>query len=425
MNHLGRTSLLVVATGSIACEALIHAGICDATALRIVAAGFEAGTVGGLADWFAVSALFRRIPIPFISRHTNIIVKNRQRITESIVDLVINQWLTRENITGKISSVDILEKVLGWYKENPRNCEIAHQTVMGAISHIAQEVNNPDLVGLLEKVMKDQLQKSDLAQPLGKWLLGALQEGKHNNVFEFVIDTLERSLNDRSMHNYLERQLDTIIKNYAEEGFFKKMAIALGELTDAIDTPVMANKILKKLQEVCDKARQNPEHPIRKKVDAVLFDFAEGLAKGRGDAVKAVENVRKSMLQNADLKGLIQKIFENFKESIAEQCQGPDTDLGRIVQGQMDTFMASLETNPEMRHRMNGSIKNVLSGMVDSLNHEIGGMVRDSMSRFDDDALVAQLKDKVWDDLQCIRLNGAVIGGCVGLIIATMKWLTS
>ena len=106
-SKVGHISLLIAIGGLVITEACIHLGLLQGPIWRILATGFEAATIGGLADWFAVSALFHKIPIPIVSRHTNIIVKNRSKLTEAIVELVTTKWLSSEIIHEKLEGLQI------------------------------------------------------------------------------------------------------------------------------------------------------------------------------------------------------------------------------------------------------------------------------------------------------------------------------
>ncbi|NQX81886.1 MAG: DUF445 family protein [Flavobacteriaceae bacterium] len=106
------------ATATIVLIAALKLNYLTHPAWHILLAGFEAATVGGIADWFAVRALFREIPIPFIRRHTNIIVKSRKKLSAGIVDLVSTQWLSKESISSKIADISISNKLLDILKDD-------------------------------------------------------------------------------------------------------------------------------------------------------------------------------------------------------------------------------------------------------------------------------------------------------------------
>lgn len=119
-NNIGTISLLIAFSGLVLFEILLHFQIITNSGWQILKAGFEAATIGGVADWFAVRALFHEIPLPFIRKHTNIIVKNREKLTEGIVDLVTNKWLSPAVITEKLSEVDVASALLE-FLQNPKS----------------------------------------------------------------------------------------------------------------------------------------------------------------------------------------------------------------------------------------------------------------------------------------------------------------
>ena len=162
-NNLGSISLLIAFSGLVFFEVLIHFQIITHPGWNIVKAGFEAATIGGVADWFAVRALFHEIPIPFIKKHTNIIVKNREKLTEGIVDLVTNQWLAPEVITEKLKEVNLATAILE-FLQNPNS----QKKTMGFVREIAvkltSELDNPDFVIAIQKMLSKQIKTIDLTQ---------------------------------------------------------------------------------------------------------------------------------------------------------------------------------------------------------------------------------------------------------------------
>src|SRR4051794_23185891 len=108
VKKLGHLSLAIAAGGFVSLELAIHQGWLSGATWRILAGGFEAGTVGALADWYAVTALFRRVPIPILGHHSNIIVRNRQRIIANLASTVENEWLTPEVIGQHLQQFSIV-----------------------------------------------------------------------------------------------------------------------------------------------------------------------------------------------------------------------------------------------------------------------------------------------------------------------------
>lgn len=174
-SNIGNTSLLLAIGGFVALETGIHFGWLEGAFWRILATGFEAGTIGGLADWFAVSALFYEIPIPFVRKHTNIIVKNRQKLTEGIVELVTTKWLSPEVLREKLAGLSIADSLLRSMEEQAQ-VEKWMNFIRLVLVRLSGELNHPKLPVFLQKILKDQVQQVDISGPLGRWLQATIRE---------------------------------------------------------------------------------------------------------------------------------------------------------------------------------------------------------------------------------------------------------
>ena len=210
-NKIGQVSLLSTLGGLTVTQIGIHAGWLQGYGWTILAAGFEAGTVGGLADWFAVSALFREIPIPIIRRHTNIIVKNRHQLTEGVVDLVTNRWLSPDVIREKLSDVPIAEALVRMLQE-PHNQSRALEFLRDFLGRFADSLDTPEVVHLLQKIFKDQIKGIDIAAPLGRWLDESIRRGEHHQLWDMILAAAQRSLNEDSTRQMLVEKVHGTIQ---------------------------------------------------------------------------------------------------------------------------------------------------------------------------------------------------------------------
>ena len=168
-NQVGRNSLIISITGLIIVQTLIHIGFFKNEYWYILLSGFEAATIGGFADWFAVSALFYEIPIPIIKKHTNIIVRSRAKLSEGIVDLVTNKWLSPEVIKEKIADIPITQNVIKVLKE-PQNNVLVTRFLKEIVTRLTANIDSPEVVQMLQAILKEQLKDVDLSTPLGNWL---------------------------------------------------------------------------------------------------------------------------------------------------------------------------------------------------------------------------------------------------------------
>ncbi|CAM4107953.1 DUF445 domain-containing protein [Flavobacterium antarcticum] len=421
-NNLGFTSLLIAFSGLLVFEVLIYMEILTHSGWHIVKAGFEAATIGGVADWFAVRALFHEIPIPFIRKHTNIIVKNREKMTEGIVDLVTNEWLSPEVISEKLNEVDIASAILE-FLQNPES----QQKSIGFIREIAlkltTELDHPEFVATLQKMLNSQITNLDLASPIGNYLEKAVNNGEHHKLWELLIEASEKSINNAETKELILSKLEEAIKEYGEQGFFKKTTMFLAQKTGGLNINSLTAELLFKTNEMLVEAKENPQHPIRIKFDDWIIEFAQNLVNGRENEVLILDNIKTKLIAYMETEQTVQNLVRKFKQTFASQLDTDDTPLMQFFKTNFNRIVLDLQNDKEAQRKINTWITESISALLTKFHSEIGNMVRSSMIKLNNEELVEQIEGKVGSDLQYIRLNGAVVGGMVGVLLATAKLL--
>lgn len=421
-NYIGSTSLLISIAGLIVVQILISIGFLKFPFWHILLAGFEAATIGGFADWFAVRALFYEIPIPIIRKHTNIIVRNRQKLTEGVVDLVTNKWLSPEIINEKLYNVHIIESVIKTLK-TPENTKKVVGFLKEIISRLTANIDDPEVAKMLQSILKEQIKGVDLATPLGEWLKKSVQKGDHNKLWDIILDAAEKSISDETTRELLLTSFENQVQVYKQEGFFKKIFIGIANGVGAIDSPSILDKIISSIDEFIKEAKGNPNHAIRVKFDKNILDFADNLIEGHEESTKLIKDLQDKLIDNADANSMIQVILNNFKISIKAQLETDDTPLINFLSQNVDKLLNELEADKASQLKIDTWLKATIEELVTKYHHEIGEMVRLSLTKLNDFELVNQIEEKVSNDLQYIRLNGAVVGGFVGIVISLIRMI--
>ena len=350
--------------------------------------------MGGLADWFAVSVLFREIPIPFVRRHTNILVKNRRQLTEGIVDLVTKKWLSQNVIQEKLSDFPMAEPLIRIMQE-PQNQARAVDFLREFLGLFADSLDKPEVAQLLQNIFEDQLEGIDLGTPLSRWLERAIQKGDHHQLWNMMLDTVQRTINDEVTRQMLVDKINGKIQEYKEEGFFKKLIANLGEWVGKVDADSIVSKIIKAVNEFVQEAKNNPAHPARQRFDHSIFQFAQKLASGDLDAHEMINNLKKKFVENADAQGIIQDILIRFKITVLNQLQGNDTPFMTLLIANLRRLLDELQSEKTAQQNIDRWMRETITQLINKYHHEIGNMVRSSLWKLDDVGLVAQIKGKV------------------------------
>ncbi|MEX2593271.1 MAG: DUF445 domain-containing protein [Anditalea sp.] len=420
--NIGHISLLIAIGGLIITEVGIYAGALQNQIWEILATGFEAATIGALADWFAVSALFHEIPIPIISRHTNIIVKNRSKLTEAIVELVTTKWLSSEIIQEKMEGVPIAE---GAFKilEKPKNLERAIDFLRSLLNRFSDNMDKPQVAQLVQKLLKDQIADMDIATPLGRWLEAIIQEKDHLPMMNRLLDESVKALDEPSTRTIIQGKLKWALEAYEKQDWVKKSAVWIGKKTGGIDLDLLTDRLLEMAKVLAMEARRDPEHPIRQKLDHSLLEFGQNLQKGDPNYLVFINNLKRKLIEGEQAQSMYSEILSRFKTTVKDQLESNDTTFMMLLSDNVVRLIKELKTDKDTQHKIDEWVKETIAHLIDKYHHEVGNMVRSSLLKLDDKGLVSQIKDKVGDDLQYIRLNGAVVGGMVGILIAVVRIL--
>lgn len=419
--RLGAYSLATCILGFAVCETALALGWIAHPAWRVVAAGFEAGTIGGLADWFAVSALFRRVPIPLISRHTDIIRRNRTRITAAIVDLVQNRWLSPAAVRAKIAGFSLVDALARGVERDAGGERLA-KLCSSLLTPFAPHLASPAVVAVVTGALARELPRLDLARPLGEWLAGRIADGSHHRLWGAGLDLVEASLADDAVVDVLAQHIETAARSYKDQGWMKRLFVGGAEKLGAVDYGDAARVLLARARELAGEARGDAAHPLRVRIDATLVGFATRLRDGDAEAVALVRSFQERIAASPRLAGAVEMAMAALGRAAADT--GPDGALVRAAIGLARAGIADLARKPEAGAALDGVFRDAVAGIVERNHAFIGDIVRDSLdpAKLSDEELIQQVEDKVGDDLQYIRLNGAVVGGLVGVLIAVVRW---
>jgi uncharacterized membrane-anchored protein YjiN (DUF445 family) len=419
--HLGNISLIACAGCWIASETCLSAGLLHGN-WRIMANAFEAGTVGGLADWFAVSALFREIPIPFVRRHTNIIIKNRLRVTDGIADMVQNKWLSPAVVREKLENMRMIVLVMEVIERENRNLK---EYVVTLLRKLADGLDDENIVAFLEIAIKDRLSDIDFSRALGQWMRRAMESDYNHEIWDLMFDCLLKASQSPQIRDFLAQKLYDAALEEKEKGFLKKMFIGAGEITGGLDYWSAAETLVSQYQEVLKEAREDRGHMLRRKFDSIIIEFARGLEEGSPDVTVAFDRFRDHMIREADMKHMLGRMMRDLKGTVSAQLDAPDSPFRHVIDKYVDILLAALKSDPQLQERMDRAIKEAIIIFIENNHTVIGDMVRTSLDpgRLSDVQMVAEIEEKVGDDLQFIRLNGAVVGWFIGLALGTVKVL--
>jgi uncharacterized membrane-anchored protein YjiN (DUF445 family) len=365
--------------------------------LNFLRAFSEAAIVGALADWFAVTALFR-YPLGLKLPHTAIIPANKDRIGESLGTFVQENFLTPEAIREKLRTIDIAGRSADWLS-NPANVERAAEELSSFIPKALVLANDEEVRNFLRKNMVAGIRSIDMAPLLGDILTVLTSGSKHQALFDrtlvFIRDLFEKYKPD----------LQTKITK--ESNWFVLLLEG--------DT-ILYNKIVSSIRESLDRIASDPDHELRKSFNEGLLDFIEKL-KTSPEYMEKVDEIREDILQNPVLNDYLEKVWADIKRLVLEDIDKPHSKIKERMQATLATIYTGMLADVVIRERVNLWIQNAIINTISKHRNEIGGLISEKVRQWDSKTLTGKLELEVGKDLQYIRINGTVIGGCIGLLI--------
>jgi uncharacterized membrane-anchored protein YjiN (DUF445 family) len=417
-NHIGTISLLCAVGGMIACRVGLATGpFANAPWLHLLAAGFEAATVGALADWFAVTALFRHplgLPIP----HTAIIPTRRAKIVESIANIVENDWLSPDVIGARLARFAPSELLVDWL-HTPGHIERLGAPVRDLLHGLARLLTEPEVADFADRALQRQLRELPLDASAGKWVAHALESGSAAAAFETAATSLARLAALGSTWDRLDRLLLDLATKRRDEG-------------KTIEAFLLRRKSVRKrlvlgaCQAAADQlsaAARDRDHPLRRAVLDAVARWAQKLAAGDPAALDVAERLRGALLESLEAGPLVRDTLARLRRELESQLDAQDSSLSTLIDRRLQSGIVELLDDPERRATFDRWVRATADELLRRHHHQIGLTVRENLEALDTGMLVSMIEARVGNDLQFIRLNGAVVGGLVGLVLATAHWL--
>jgi uncharacterized membrane-anchored protein YjiN (DUF445 family) len=368
-----------------------------------IAAFAEAATIGGLADWYAVVALFKRplgLPIP----HTAIIPENKGRIADNLGRFIESNFLAPEPVRAKLEQVDFAAMVADWLADAERAKGLSNFAAR-FIPKMLTTVEGSGLRDFVGKRLMEQVDKIEVA-PLAADLLSAFTaDRRHQKLFDQFTRALGKFLSDEEalamMRDKIRQELPTLFNLFKADAFLLK-------------------KIVNSADALLEEVRRDPDHPMRHEFDRFVHKFIEQLRTSK-DYAKRAERMKRDFLARPELAELADDMWQSFR-SFIEQDAGSDTSMIRQhLTGMFIEVGRHLATDEHIRTDMNQGFVVALASFVENQKSGVSGFIAEQVKRWDLAQLVRVIETNVGRDLQYIRFNGMLVGGLAGLVLYTVE----
>ena len=416
-SRLGTLSLATAVFGALATRIALRAGGDPRPVwLEILAAGFEAGVVGGLADWFAVTALFRHplgLPIP----HTSIIAERRDKIVDAIVQMVESDWLSPEAIGGRLRRIAPSALLLDWLGD-PEHAERLGGPVRDVLRSLARMLAEPEPIRFVEQLVRDRLRDLPDDRAVARRVTAAVDGREASRILQSVALSLA-NLADRSQTaDELQWWIERSAEKLHEGGkrllpFFLRRTIVQRKLIEAACS--YASSELR-------AAAHDQDHPLRRGAKDAVRRFAARLAVGDPATRLQAERLRTAVTESLDLEPVVAALLGRARDRLDAALTDPVSEMSLFVQRQLRDGIRNALADDERRRVFDERVREGAIGLLRRHHHQIGLTVRENLEALDTGALVRLIESRVGNDLQYIRLNGALVGGVIGALLAALRW---
>ncbi len=367
-----------------------------------VAAAAEAGMVGALADWFAVTALFRRpmgLPIP----HTAIIPTKKDQLGRSLGEFVGENFLSGDVVRVRLRTVGIASRLGAWLAE-PEHADRVTAELATALRGALTVLRDSDVQAVVGEAITRRADAQEIAPGLGNMLEKIVADGGHRRVVDLVCVRA---------HDWLIAHGDSVMQ--AVTGG------APGWTPRFVDRKV-GERVYKELLRFVTEMRDMPEHPARGAVDRFLEDFARDLQSDT-DTRARVERLKSEVLGRGEVQDLIASTWSSLRAMIVAAAEDERSELRLRVRAGLLSLGARMSTDDRLRAKVDGWLEDAAVYVVTTYRGEITALITDTIAGWDADHTSRKIEAHIGRDLQFIRINGTVVGALAGLCIYTASRL--
>jgi uncharacterized membrane-anchored protein YjiN (DUF445 family) len=387
------TGLLLAVTAVFVATLII--GV-EQTWVAYVRAMAEASMVGALADWFAVTALFRHplgIPIP----HTAIVPERKDQFGETLGEFVQHSFLTPEIIVERVRTANVATRIADWLRQ-PANAERLAGHAADAAVAVADLLRDEDVHAALEETIRGRVEAVPLAPLAGRALQLMTAGDRHHEVLDMVLNGLDR---------FLDENRDSFRDRFLQESPWW--------LPGAVEDRIF-DRLVDGARRLLAEVSSDPEHELRSEFDARVRQLSEDLLSSPELRARG-EELKDELLSRPELRQWSAGLWADVKDQLRAQAADPDSALRRRLAAAIQSTGERLGEDEILHERVQQGVETGVRYVAEHFHDEIAGMVSGTINRWDTREAAYRLELLLGPDLQYIRINGTVVGGLAGLVI--------
>lgn len=384
--------------------------------IHILMLSAEAGVVGGLADWYAITVLFRnpfgRLPIPkFLRDHTEIIPRNKDRIAESMGRFVQENFLSPQIVQRSLHNTDVSLAVGKWLA-NPQNNQQVSQLIQQTVPKIFEFVGQEQIGRFIQNNSVQWVKNTDINYLASEMLRAVLENDFHRDVLQRGLDLAHDWM---LQHPEETRELTRTL--FKELGVWR---LARGASWIGID---VQQRTIDSLLERVDSMLADPDHPWRQKVEDMAHQLMQQLADQDSAASQRLNQTKNALLDSPQVLNFISGAVVILCDAIRADLEKPDSGIAENLRVAIQQVGENIISNGAVRQLLNDKMSGIAVNLSDQYSEKVIRFISERIHEWDSREMIGKIENEVGGDLHMIRVNGVVVGAFIGLALGIIRAL--
>ncbi len=365
-----------------------------------VRAMFEAAMVGAIADWFAVTALFRRplgLPIP----HTAIVAERKNEIGRGLGEFVQQNFLTADVLGAKIRSAKPTDRAVAWAQLPGNDLRIV-RWIQRAAGMVLERLDDAEVERFLASQLRARAEAIPAAPTAARAIRALSESGRRDSALDAIL---------QSAHRLIWDHRDTLALQFVTKSPWW--------VPGSVDARVF-DRLFLGATTILHDMRADHAHPLRISLLNSVDEYVKRLENDQEYLVRG-EAIKQQLLDHPQVTELVTAAWASGKAQLHDQLGSESTPFGLRLQKAIGVHLQQLAEEPQRRDVLDAQVEKFVTQIVDNYGHEVAGLITSTVERWDTDDTVARIEGNIGRDLQFIRINGTVVGGLAGLAIYTLS----
>ena len=393
--------LIVAAVIFLTCSFFQSRGY-DSWWLGLIRAGAEAGMIGGIADWFAVTALFRHplgIPIP----HTALLPKQKDKLGDTLSTFVGENFLNAQLITEKVSNANIPERIAEWMSEWD-NARVVSREAGRLLAAVVRDINPADAEAIIRSQVINRAAEPKWGPPAGRLLQGLIDDGKTEPVVQAVITWARGKI--YGMEDSIVTMIDERMPQWAPR----------------FARDLVGERVYKEVVKFIEDVDQDPEHEARHAIRRFIAQLADDLQHDQ-EMIARVEGLKADVMGSTAVQELPSGIWSAMSKALIEAAEDPTSALRIKISELTVEWGVRIRTDDDLRSGIDRRLTGAVKFLAENYSGEVTSIISETVQRWDAKEASDKIELMVGKDLQFIRFNGTIVGALAGMVIYTVNQL--